>query len=763
MAYKAEIQIVAKGQETVQKMEQALTRLDDQVNSLASQRKGSLFKYNEQLKKASELLAKAAVHTDDETTAIKLYFDALSNANTEQARQNRLLDAEIKKRGLATGELKKYNAAALPPRSRTSMAGGYLRPQRIRGQTAFADPIGPGPVSSTALSSQLPYSQMRMRNKQLLAEEQALQEGLRRLEEKSAATLNKKLETQGRINAATADEVRLITQRVTIQKGEAVAFRGQIGPGPVAAMPDPNQFRGKFVGPRAPRGTRAAAALTGLGLPTAAAGVKGLARGGAAGGIGKFLGRVGPGAVLGAAFPLLMGGDPTEAIGGGAGALLGGAIAGPMGAFAGGLVGQLIGQRVSEAKKLNKEAERYKELTESIEKVETRILTLSMKAVRARREGNEQLAVELDRKAENARIAFDQFKQQTQLDLDERNKTKAGKRLIGQMKQRVFLEARRQVQENNALSALKQKDAILKMEMDKVNHLARMEQKRVDIRKAISSNIFKVQSAELSAALQVNSLEMQRAKNKKDITRQFDLQVQRARLIYKQTLLQVQQEVTRVRLARISANIELNRLQIELNRTKAAGKDTTLQKQSVELQRQSLVLANLNVTAAEKAAAFQIQGARAVRDAAIEQVRFDRKQSVSTNNIRPFAEGGYVTRPTNALIGEAGESEYVIPSSKMNTAMQRYSAGVRGEGVTAGAVGAGSTTSANYSSQQNMYYGGGGASVNITTGPVIRMDNRDYVAMSDLQRGMATAANAGQANMMRDVSRSYATRRSMGL
>ena len=87
-------------------------------------------------------------------------------------------------------------------------------------------------------------------------------------------------------------------------------------------------------------------------------------RGGAAGTIGKFLGRVGPGAVLGAAFPLLMGGDPTEAIGGGAGALLGGAIAGPMGAFAGGLVGQLIGQRVSEAKKLNKEAERYKQLTE---------------------------------------------------------------------------------------------------------------------------------------------------------------------------------------------------------------------------------------------------------------------------------------------------------------------------------------------------------------------------------------------------------------
>ena len=123
-------------------MEQALKRLENQVDTLASQKRGSLAKYNEQLNKAAELLAKAAVRTDDETQAIKLYVDALSNANTEQARQNRLLDAEIKKRGLATSELKKYNAAAVPPRSRTSMAGGYLsgRPtgRRFIGQTAIS-------------------------------------------------------------------------------------------------------------------------------------------------------------------------------------------------------------------------------------------------------------------------------------------------------------------------------------------------------------------------------------------------------------------------------------------------------------------------------------------------------------------------------------------------------------------------------------------------------------------------------------------------
>ena len=68
---------------------------------------------------------------------------------------------------------------------------------------------------------------------------------------------------------------------------------------------------------------------------------------------------------------------------------------------------------------------------------------------------------------------------------------------------------------------------------------------------------------------------------------------------------------------------------------------------------------------------------------------------VSAPNL--FAEGGYVTGPTNALIGEAGESEYVIPSSKMGAAMSRYSAGARGESVIAPSGGDdGNASSANH-------------------------------------------------------------------
>ena len=48
---------------------------------------------------------------------------------------------------------------------------------------------------------------------------------------------------------------------------------------------------------------------------------------------------------------------------------------------------------------------------------------------------------------------------------------------------------------------------------------------------------------------------------------------------------------------------------------------------------------------------------------------------------RFMAEGGYVTGPTQAVVGEGGEPEYVIPASKMDSAMQRYGSGMRGSSV----------------------------------------------------------------------------------
>lgn len=46
-----------------------------------------------------------------------------------------------------------------------------------------------------------------------------------------------------------------------------------------------------------------------------------------------------------------------------------------------------------------------------------------------------------------------------------------------------------------------------------------------------------------------------------------------------------------------------------------------------------------------------------------------------------FAEGGAVTGPTLAMVGEGGEPEYIIPESKMAGALANYSKGLRGSSV----------------------------------------------------------------------------------
>ena len=73
-----------------------------------------------------------------------------------------------------------------------------------------------------------------------------------------------------------------------------------------------------------------------------------------------------------------------------------------------------------------------------------------------------------------------------------------------------------------------------------------------------------------------------------------------------------------------------------------------------------------------------------------------------------FASGGYVTSPQVAMIGEGGEPEFVIPQSRMASAMANYAAGKRGNAV----LGA--------PSQINLTY----------SGNIIRQDQGDYLSTS---------------------------------
>ena len=97
-----------------------------------------------------------------------------------------------------------------------------------------------------------------------------------------------------------------------------------------------------------------------------------------------------------------------------------------------------------------------------------------------------------------------------------------------------------------------------------------------------------------------------------------------------------------------------------------------------------------------------------------------------------FAAGGYVSGPTNALIGEGGQPEYVIPASKMTEAMGRYARGARGAAVIPEGDGA--------STEGGM---GGGSGVVDVRYSVERINNVDYVTAAEFERGMNQAAKRG--------------------
>lgn len=88
-----------------------------------------------------------------------------------------------------------------------------------------------------------------------------------------------------------------------------------------------------------------------------------------------------------------------------------------------------------------------------------------------------------------------------------------------------------------------------------------------------------------------------------------------------------------------------------------------------------------------------------------------------------FAQGGVVSRPTLAMVGEGGEREYIVPESKMAAASANYLAGARGDNVLAGAT------------------AGSAPVINVTTGPVMEFNGERYVTVADMERAMRATAN----------------------
>ena len=102
-----------------------------------------------------------------------------------------------------------------------------------------------------------------------------------------------------------------------------------------------------------------------------------------------------------------------------------------------------------------------------------------------------------------------------------------------------------------------------------------------------------------------------------------------------------------------------------------------------------------------------------------------------------YASGGYVTGPETALVGEGGEPEYIIPESKMDSAMKRYGSGVRGENVLNGAA----EVSVNYN------------------GSSITVGGEDYIKKDDVSGIVKTAVNS----TLKTISKSATARLNAGI
>ena len=127
-----------------------------------------------------------------------------------------------------------------------------------------------------------------------------------------------------------------------------------------------------------------------------------------------------------------------------------------------------------------------------------------------------------------------------------------------------------------------------------------------------------------------------------------------------------------------------------------------------------------------------------------------------TGGFKAFQQGGVVNSPTMGLIGEGGESEYVIPASKMAGAMARYSAGARGGAVIPGGSGDSGTVA-----------GSTGNTIVEYTGPTLNFNGDEYVPKSAVPEiiGAATkqGAIAGKAQVLGTLKNSRSQRASLGL
>ena len=141
MAYKTEIEIGVKGAERLRGLQRQIEKLSNDIDLLGAR---DLFEnkalqninqYNQALKEASKNLQDVKLGTLEETRAIKLYVDALGDANAAQGRQNKQIEKEISLRERAA------RIRQLPPTQASTQFDAPIGPQQASFLTGISSPV----------------------------------------------------------------------------------------------------------------------------------------------------------------------------------------------------------------------------------------------------------------------------------------------------------------------------------------------------------------------------------------------------------------------------------------------------------------------------------------------------------------------------------------------------------------------------------------------------------------------------------------------
>ena len=114
--------------------------------------------------------------------------------------------------------------------------------------------------------------------------------------------------------------------------------------------------------------------------------------------------------------------------------------------------------------------------------------------------------------------------------------------------------------------------------------------------------------------------------------------------------------------------------------------------------------------------------------------------TTAADSVPAYAYGGFVSKPTYALIGEGGQGEYIVPQSKAAGFAANYLSGSRG---AAAIPGGGSGNEA-------------APTINIQTGPVLQQNGQTYVTMQDFEQGLQSVAASLLGNTRSAGGRRYA-------